>query len=82
MQKLAQYKKNKSKPFFLWKLYFSEIFQRENPGFDVVIANPPYVKEYVNRHAFDGLRDSPYCQGKMDLWYLFACEGLLLQTTG
>ncbi|MCG7849324.1 MAG: Eco57I restriction-modification methylase domain-containing protein [ANME-2 cluster archaeon] len=43
MQKLAQYKKNKSKPFFLWKLYFSDVFQRENPGFDVVIANPPYV---------------------------------------
>ena len=43
MQKLAQYKKNKSKPFFLWKLYFSEVFQRETPGFDVVIANPPYV---------------------------------------
>jgi len=44
MQKLAQYKKNKSKPFFLWKLNFSEVFQRENPGFDVVIANPPYLE--------------------------------------
>ena len=43
MQKLEQYKKKKSKPFFLWKLYFSEVFQRDNPGFDVVIANPPYV---------------------------------------
>jgi len=44
MQKLEQYKKNKSKPFFLWKFYFAEVFQRENPGFDVVIANPPYVR--------------------------------------
>ena len=44
MQKLFQYKKNKAKPFFLWKLYFAEVFQRENPGFDVVIANPPYVQ--------------------------------------
>jgi len=44
IKKLEQYKKNKSKPFFLWKLYFSEIFQRENPGFDVVIANPPYLE--------------------------------------
>jgi len=43
MQKLEQCKKKNSKPFFLWKLYFSEVFQRENPGFDVVIANPPYV---------------------------------------
>lgn len=45
MQKLEQYKKNKAKPFFLWKLYFAEVFQRENPGFDVVIANPPYVRQ-------------------------------------
>ncbi len=26
---------NESKPFFLWKLYFADVFQRENPGFDV-----------------------------------------------
>lgn len=44
MKKLAQYKKSRSKPFFLWKLYFAEVFQRENPGFDIVIANPPYVE--------------------------------------
>lgn len=44
MEKLDQYKKTNVKPFFLWKLYFPEIFQRENPGFDVVIANPPYIR--------------------------------------
>src|SRR3989344_3480812 len=83
IKKLEQYKKNKAKPFFLWKLYFSDVFQRDNPGFDVIIANPPYVKEYVNRYAFDGLRNSPYYQGKMDLWYLFACEGIdLLRKEG
>lgn len=58
-KKLAEYRKNKSKPFFIWKLYFAEVFQRENPGFDIVIANPPYVKqtsldksfkEYVKTH--------------------------------
>lgn len=30
------------KPFFLWRLDFSEVFQ-ENGGFDIVVANPPYV---------------------------------------
>jgi hypothetical protein len=45
-------------------------------GFDVVIGNPPYIKEYTNRKAFDGLRNSPYYQGKMDIWYLFACKGI------
>jgi adenine-specific DNA-methyltransferase len=45
-------------------------------GFDIVIGNPPYIKEYTNRRAFDGLRNSPYYQGKMDIWYLFACKGI------
>lgn len=36
--------KNKTKPFFAWKLYFAEVFQGDNPGFDIVIANPPYIQ--------------------------------------
>ncbi len=44
--------------------------------FDIVIGNPPYIKEFTFREAFDGLRASPYYQGKMDLWYLFACRAL------
>ena len=45
-------------------------------GFDLVIGNPPYIKEYTNREAFAHVRSSPYYQGKMDIWYLFACRGL------
>lgn len=44
IHRLKEYKTNKSKPFFLWKLYFSEIFNKNDPGFDVVIANPPYIE--------------------------------------
>ncbi|HRY31636.1 MAG TPA: N-6 DNA methylase [Bacteroidales bacterium] len=62
---------HKNKPYFLWHLYFMDVF--ETGGFDIVIGNPPYIKEYTNRTAFDGLRDSPYYMGKMDIWYLFAC---------
>jgi len=75
MQKLAQYKKNKSKPFFLWKLYFSEVFQRENPGFDVVIANPPYVGEKGHKEIFrdvaNGEFGRKYYNAKMDIFYFF-----------
>jgi len=60
---------------FDFKVYFSEVFH-EKKGFDVVIANPPYVKEYINRKVFDELRDSPYYQGKMDIWYFFACKSV------
>jgi len=59
---------------FDWKKEFSEIMK--NGGFDVVIGNPPYIKEYTNREAFTGLH-SHYCyQGKMDLWYFFGCLAL------
>lgn len=42
-------------------------------GFDIVIGNPPYIKEPTNKNAFDGFRKTKYYQGKMDLWYGFAC---------
>ena len=53
---------------------FSDVFK--TGGFDLVIGNPPYIKEFVNRNAFDHVRASPYYQGKMDIWYLFACRGI------
>jgi type I restriction-modification system DNA methylase subunit len=73
-EKLAQcdpYDQNASAVFFDPEWMFGIV-----DGFDIAIANPPYIKEYVNRKAFDGLRDSPYYKGKMDIWYLFACQGI------
>jgi len=59
---------------FDWKKEFVEIMK--NGGFDIVIGNPPYIKEYTNKEAFTGLH-SHYCyQGKMDLWYFFGCLAL------
>lgn len=54
---------------------FPHIMKRGG-GFDLVIGNPPYIKEYTNREAFEHIRESPYYQGKMDIWYMFACRGL------
>ena len=54
---------------------FPQVMQRGG-GFDLVIGNPPYIKEYTNREAFEYVRESPYYQGKMDIWYLFACRAL------
>ena len=70
--------------FFLWHTWFHDVFSRPSKeGFNIVIGNPPYVKEYVNRHAFDGFREtSPYYIGKMDLWYGFACHGIDLLCQG
>lgn len=76
LEEIKQYEYAEIKPFFIYELEFSEVFQGINPGFDIVIGNPPYVKEGRNKHAFDGVRNSPYYQGKMDLWYLFGCKSL------
>ncbi|MBR2124709.1 MAG: N-6 DNA methylase [Acetobacter sp.] len=48
----------------------------EKGGFDCIIGNPPYIKEYTNKSTFDGLHASPYYQGKMDIWTLFACQAI------
>jgi len=70
----GQILRSKVRPYFLWKLNFFEIFQ-ENGGFDVMIANPPYLKERDNKNVFDIVNRSEfgdrYHQGKMDYWYYF-----------
>jgi adenine-specific DNA-methyltransferase len=60
---------------FEWRFEFPEALNDDGDfvGFDVVIGNPPYIKEYTNKSAFDVIRTQAYYQGKMDLWYFFAC---------
>ncbi|WP_417196979.1 Eco57I restriction-modification methylase domain-containing protein, partial [Bizionia sp.] len=87
LQKVNALKTN-NEPFnhFDWRLDFPEILNpivTENTGFDIVIGNPPYIKEYTSKEAFDGFRNSDYYQGKMDLWYGFACISIdLLKENG
>ena len=64
-----------------WQDQFSDVFNQG--GFDVIIGNPPYIKEFVNKEAFNDLHNSPYYQGKMDLWTLFSCISIdLLKKDG
>lgn len=50
LKKLDEFKKSNTKPFFLWRLNFAEVFQ-EKGGFDVVIGNPPYLNvELVSKN--------------------------------
>lgn len=73
-------KKYLDKKPFNWKEKFPEVFKQG--GFDVIIGNPPYIKEFVNKNAFDGLHNSPYYQGKMDLWTMFGCVSIDLLKEG
>lgn len=54
---------------FDWFAEFPEVMN--SGGFDVVIGNPPYIKEYTHKDAFEGLYSNPVYQGKMDIWYMF-----------
>ena len=76
-----QFGKNwRDKKPFNWQEQFPQVFKQG--GFDVIIGNPPYIKEFVNKSAFDGLHNSPYYQGKMDLWTMFACVSIDLLKNG
>lgn len=63
---------------FEWRFEFPEVLDDNGNfvGFDLIIGNPPYIKEYENRDAFNGLRNLECYQGKMDIWYLFGDLGL------
>lgn len=57
---------------FDWENKFPEIFS--SGGFDIVIGNPPYLKEMDNKEAFEPIKKAAYrqyYQGKMDYWYFF-----------
>jgi hypothetical protein len=63
---------------FEWRFEFPEVLNDKGDfvGFDVVIGNPPYIKEYEGKHIFDGLRENEVYQGKMDIWYMFLADGI------
>ena len=87
LQTLKEVEKNRATTrTFEWRLEFPEVWgaNGEFVGFDIVMGNPPYIKEYENKQAFAHFKaTSPYYIGKMDLWYGFLCVGLdLLRENG
>jgi len=70
---------------FEWRFEFPEVLNDDGDfiGFDVVIGNPPYIKEYEGKEIFDGLREKEVYQGKMDIWYLFGAHSIeILRNNG
>lgn len=70
---------------FEWHLNFSEAFKDEE-GFDVIIANPPYLKERDNKKVFETIQATEWGrkwhQGKMDLWFFFLHRAVDMTRTG
>ena len=62
-----------SKVNFDFKIHFSEVFHQKG-GFDVVIANPPYIGEKGHKDMFRKIKKGAlgkFYLGKMDLFYFF-----------
>jgi len=71
-------------PFFLYRLHFFEVFQ-EQGGFDIVIANPPYVRQEDIKDQKDELEAAypDVFDGRADLYIYFYARGLdLLRNDG
>jgi methylase of polypeptide subunit release factors len=70
------------KPFFLWRLHFAEVFQQRG-GFDVVIANPPYVRQEEIKEFKPALKRTFECYtGTSDLYVYFYEQGVKLLRPG
>lgn len=75
--------KGEAPPFFLYRLHFFDVF-RDRGGFDVVIANPPYVRQQLiseQKEEFKATYPSVY-HGVADLYVYFYARGLDLLRSG
>jgi len=64
-------------PTFLWRVDFAEVFQ-EKGGFDVMIANPPYVRQERITHLKEDLKQvyPDLYHGVADIYVYFYAQGL------
>jgi hypothetical protein len=79
IEKLSSYKNSGEKPWFLWKLNFSEVFKQKG-GFDIVIGNPPYLRIQGIRESSPEIADTykktyRAATGSFDLYALFMEKG-------
>jgi len=73
----------KEKNFFLWDIYFAEVFA-EKGGFDIVIGNPPYVRQEKIKHLKSSLQQQNYqtFTSTADLYVYFYEKGHQLLKDG
>ncbi|EIA92884.1 type IIG restriction enzyme/methyltransferase, partial [Campylobacter coli] len=70
---------------FEWRFEFPEILGDDGnfKGFDLIIGNPPYIKEAENKELFTNTKKLRTYQGKMDIWYHFVGRGFdILKNNG
>ena len=90
LEKIEKLENSNTKPFFLWHLYFPEVFE-EKGGFDIVIANPPYISAWSmekddpnsREEIKSALFDYTILTGHWDMYIAFVAKGhQLLRNNG
>ena len=85
-EKLERLYHHHTRPFFLWHLFFQDVFAQG--GFDIVIANPPYVRAdnpdaLIERKKVEATGTFETLWEKWDLYVAFIEQGYkLLRTNG
>ena len=69
------------KRFFHWEIEFPEVFrdrygrEKDNPGFDAVVGNPPYIRQEALGDAKRFLKTYQTYSGSADLYVYFVEQG-------
>ncbi len=79
-QTITNLEAGKTLPLFLYRLHFASVFE-EKDGFDIVIANPPYVSiEHMKAEQKEQLKKTypEVADGRADLYVYFYTRALQL----
>ena len=77
---IDEFKRNNSIKHDIYSEFF-DIFDSDKNGFDIIIANPPYVGEKGNKEIFSELKKSEiynFFKSKSDFFYYFIHLGLII----
>jgi hypothetical protein len=74
-EKLKELETRNDKPFFLWKLFFADVFTAD--GFDIMIGNPPYRQLQQMKDEADILQEADFetFSKSGDIYCLFYEQG-------
>ncbi|WP_438528160.1 Eco57I restriction-modification methylase domain-containing protein [Cetobacterium sp.] len=82
IKELEKLRKQKRKPYFLWKLEFARVF-KEKGGFDIIVGNPPYIGFHKVPHKEESKKIFYSANGKYDFYVLFIEKAInLLKNKG
>jgi hypothetical protein len=72
LEEIKELRRKNIRPFFIWKLEFSDVFQQKG-GFDIVIGNPPYIRiqDLDEQDASNLKKYYRTAKGKFDIYILF-----------